>query len=91
MGESCSAISAGEKEIKLECQGDPWKHDKCTVRAHHQLSILLHKEDCDYCQIVCNVRRKTYFRCDESKLNFWKRNHFFTWHSAKCDHFRAYT
>ncbi len=44
MGASCSATSAGEEENELECQGNPWKQAKSTVRARHQLSILLRKE-----------------------------------------------
>ena len=69
MGASSSRDSTEDDEYKVPSM-EQWRHTKCTVRARHQLSILPNREYCDYCWIVEKVKRKTYYRCKESKLNF---------------------
>ena len=97
MGGSCSAATTNQEEEEEEYKippGQTWRHERCTVRALHQLSILPKERYCDYCRIVEHVRRKTIYHCAACKLNFCfdrKRNHFRKWHSAACDHFRMYT
>ena len=59
MGGCSSAASdfeEPEEEFKIP-PGQHWRYSCCTVRAHHQLSILSKKQDCDYCRIVDKVRR----------------------------------
>ena len=93
----CSSAASDFKEPEEEFKIPPWQHwrySRCTVRAHHQLSILSKKQDCDYCRIVDKVRRKTWYRCDVCNLNFCfnrKRNHFRRWHSGHCDYLHMYT
>ena len=92
-GCSSADFEEPEEEFKIP-PGQHWRYSRCTVRAHHKLSILSKKQDCDYCCIVDKVRRKTWYRCDVCNLNFCfnrKRNHFRRWHSGRCDHLRMYT
>ena len=72
MGGCSSAASdfeEPEEEFKIPL-GQHWRYSRCTVRAHHQLSILSKKQDCDYCRIVDKVTRKTWYRCNVCNLNF---------------------
>ena len=56
----CSSAASNfeepEEEFKMP-PGQQWRYSSCTVRAHHQLSILIKKQDCDYCRIVDKIRR----------------------------------
>ena len=87
-GCSSADFEEPEEEFKIP-PGQHWRYSRCTVRAHHQLSILSKKQDCDYCRIVDKVRRKTWYRCDVCNLNFCfnrKRNHFRRWRSGRVTH-----
>ena len=70
------------------------KHNRCTVRAPHQLEIHAKKGDCIFCHVVKKKQQKTKFYCIKCKFYFCfstNANHFKKWHSECCDHFRGYT
>ena len=96
MGSNCSHEQAVSDDEEYEIPPfEAYKHQKCTVRAPHQLVILKVPQNCDYCRIIKKLPHvKTPYRCEKCQLNFCfnsQRNHFKKWHSPKLDYVRGFT
>ena len=69
MGVSCSKTLPDNDPPEIP-PNQLWRHEKCTIRAPHQLTILIEAKSCDYCRITQKIVRKTFYRCEACQLNF---------------------